>query len=158
LPVRIRRGGEGDLEVVSDLWASLAREMDAMDRYLDLDEDFLDKGRRYFRENLRAEEFHIWLAEDEGEAVGFLCAKVERPGPIFVPRPWLHIMDLYVRPSYRRRGVARALMEAALGWAREQGLESADLSVYSTNPARRLYEDLGFVPYRVIMRKDLSRG
>mgnify|MGYP000483562031 FL=1 len=158
MPLRIRRGREADLEVLLDLWASLAREMDAMDRHLDLDEDFMDKGRRYFRENLGAEDFLSWLAEDEGEAVGFLCARVERPGPIFVPRPWLHIMDLYVRPPYRRQGVGRALMEGALGWARERGLESADLSVYSENPARGLYEDLGFVPYRVIMRKELGRG
>lgn len=55
----------------------------------------------------------------------------------------LHIMTIAVLPEYRRRGYARALIEAALAFY--PGVRSVHLEVRPTNEAARaLYEALGF--------------
>ena len=56
----------------------------------------------------------------------------------------LHVTTLAVRPERRRRGYARALLEAALGAFPEA--RRVHLEVRPSNvPARFLYEALGFV-------------
>ncbi len=57
-----------------------------------------------------------------------------------------HIWGMYVAPPQRRRGVADALLDAALAHARSlSGVDWVHLSVTSSAPAaRRLYERAGF--------------
>ncbi len=52
---------------------------------------------------------------------------------------------VWVDPGYRRRGVGRRMVEAAMGWARERGADHLRLWVDATNPEGRVfYERLGF--------------
>jgi ribosomal protein S18 acetylase RimI-like enzyme len=56
-----------------------------------------------------------------------------------------HLSELYVVPAQRRRGIGRALMEAALELARDRGAEGIDLATSEDDvAARALYESLGF--------------
>jgi GNAT superfamily N-acetyltransferase len=54
-----------------------------------------------------------------------------------------------------RRGVGRALLEAAEVWAAEGGLARVSLAVFATNPARGFYEHLGFETDALLMSKAL---
>ena len=76
-----------------------------------------------------------WVSPEENERVG-------------IRRAWLD--HISVRRPWRRRGVAAALITAALEELREQGFEQAALGVDAENPtgALRLYERLGFVRHR----------
>lgn len=57
---------------------------------------------------------------------------------------WL-IGNVAVHPDWRRRGIGRALMEAAVGLMQERGGRWAGLMVEHDNlPALRLYEKMGF--------------
>jgi ribosomal-protein-alanine N-acetyltransferase len=57
----------------------------------------------------------------------------------------LHINNLAVRPAWRRRGVARAILDRVFAEAYSMGARRATLEVRRSNePARRLYEQLGF--------------
>jgi GNAT superfamily N-acetyltransferase len=56
------------------------------------------------------------------------------------------LVGMWVRPDRRGRGVGDALVEAVAAWAGERGYPALSLWVTKTNePARRLYERLGFV-------------
>jgi [ribosomal protein S18]-alanine N-acetyltransferase len=57
----------------------------------------------------------------------------------------VHILDVAVDVAYRRRGIARALMDEALALAREKKARHLLLEVRKSNaPAIALYQSLGF--------------
>ena len=60
------------------------------------------------------------------------------------------IVGVYVRPAWRGRGVADALLERCLAWAREHGVWKVTLGVATVNtPAIRRYLACGFTVYGV---------
>ena len=82
------------------------------------------------------------LAEWEGEAVGF--ALFFRNFSTFVGKPGLYLEDLFVKPTYRGRGVGRALLQAVARIAVDKGYARMDWSVLNWNqPAIVVYQRLG---------------
>jgi GNAT superfamily N-acetyltransferase len=73
----------------------------------------------------------------------------------FAPKKTLHISAVYVVPAHRRHGMARRLLEAALDWGRQAGCVEADLNTLVHNPARALYERLGFTAFELKMVRRL---
>jgi ribosomal protein S18 acetylase RimI-like enzyme len=55
-----------------------------------------------------------------------------------------NILNVYVEPQSRRRGIARALMETALAWTRVNAVDCVIL--HASDDGRALYESLGFTP------------
>jgi GNAT superfamily N-acetyltransferase len=53
-----------------------------------------------------------------------------------------NILNVYTAERFRRRGLARGLMEAAIQWCRENGVDTVIL--HASPAARQLYESLGF--------------
>jgi ribosomal protein S18 acetylase RimI-like enzyme len=86
----------------------------------------------------------LWMAkypDQNGEIVGFLTIAIYR-----VPTGLRSIVeDVVVEPTFRRRGVARALLHSAIDFARAAG---ANGMAMTSNPKREaanlLYESLGF--------------
>ncbi|MDE3091934.1 MAG: GNAT family N-acetyltransferase, partial [Chloroflexota bacterium] len=66
------------------------------------------------------------------------------------------ITNVAVKPSYRRQGIARALMQAAIDHLRTLNVKTALLNVRPNNPGTTtLYRDLGFA--EVEMRGEWAR-
>ncbi|PEU73057.1 GNAT family N-acetyltransferase [Bacillus cereus] len=64
-----------------------------------------------------------------------------------------HIVAMYVDASNRRSGLACELIRKAIEKAREMDLEQLILGVVSTNePAKKLYESMGFQTYGIEKR------
>ena len=76
--------------------------------------------------------------------IGLIEASILHPTPIFRPVQTLHIHALYVLPAYRWQGVGTALLRAAIAWGQQHHCLRAELCVLPHNPARRLYQALGF--------------
>ena len=71
----------------------------------------------------------------------FWTAEVHSYGFVDPETPELGIA---VSQGHRRRGVGTGLLQALLAHARLQGIRQVSLSVERDNPARTLYEKLGF--------------
>ena len=64
---------------------------------------------------------------------------------IWTGKPEAHLQELYVVPALRGRGIGRALLEASMAVAREDGATGIDLNTGETDTAARaLYESAGF--------------
>ena len=80
-----------------------------------------------------------FVVRDEGELLGYLL------GQMIVPEG--ELLRIAVRPSARRRGVGRALIEAFLAHLQANGCTVCFLDVREHNvPAQALYSSYGFTP------------
>jgi RimJ/RimL family protein N-acetyltransferase len=98
-----------------------------------------------------------FVAHMEDRLAGYL--RLAQPIPLPSNAHIRQIQGLAVFTWARGRGVARALIEAALDAAREQGARRVTLRVLGHNaPARALYESLGFVVDGVLPGEFLLDG
>lgn len=65
------------------------------------------------------------------------------------------IIELYVLPSYRKRGIAEKLMLEAMIQLKQAGFQHVQLNVFAGNRAKRLYEKLGFQDVATMMERNL---
>jgi GNAT superfamily N-acetyltransferase len=54
------------------------------------------------------------------------------------------IVNVYTEPTWRGRGIARALMQALMDWADTAGCDRVLL--HASDAGRPLYQSLGFAP------------
>jgi GNAT superfamily N-acetyltransferase len=80
------------------------------------------------------------VAELAGAAVGLAWAKVDPADGSLA-----NLFQMWVAPEARGHGVAAALLDAAVAWARASGARTMQLGVVCGNdPALRLYARAGF--------------
>lgn len=156
--LKIREASSKDVVVVVDLITAMLREMlSYSNRELSGEDRVRSQLQARFTESYERQH-HAYLVAavgDPEELAGIVEVSLVSPDGIFSSRLVVHIHSLYVRPRYRREGVGRRLLEEALEWGRGQGCVEAELSVLARNPARELYERMGFEVCEVEMRRDL---
>ena len=77
----------------------------------------------------------VWVTRFPPEAPGYGFVRADVPE-----------LSVCVLPGYRGAGLGTGLVGAAVAEARRRSLPGLSLSVEDGNPARRLYERLGFRP------------
>jgi GNAT superfamily N-acetyltransferase len=128
--VRQRRSMYEDMRYTDDRALTVMSELSA---------DYLAKA-------LRDGSFHAWLAFDAARPVA---------GGAVILTPWpahpydlecrrATILNVYTDPEYRRRGIARQLMQTMIAWCKHEGL--ARVTLHASDDGRHLYESLGFEP------------
>jgi GNAT superfamily N-acetyltransferase len=107
----------------------------------------------------------IWLvAEVDGQAVGDIHARLDRPMPDAgrqlvqeVGQLRVFVNALAVQAAYRRRGVGTRLLEAVEGWGRQQGATLISLDTFIDSPLSvPFYERrMGYQRRAIIFQKRL---
>ena len=91
-------------------------------------------------------DYLVLAAFDSGEPVGFAEVSLRRD---YVngcdTSPVAFLEGIYVAPDQRKRGIARALVDAALDWARERGIgEFASDALLENHASHAFHAAIGF--------------
>ena len=115
---------------------------DAYRQFYDQPSD-MTRARNWLRARIGANESVVLLAERDGRAVGF-TQLYPMYSSVQTARIWV-LNDLYVVPGERRLGAAKALLKAAIDYARDDGASRLQLETGRRNEAARaLYRAAGW--------------
>lgn len=145
--ITIRRAHQDDL-------SSLATLFDLYRQFYECPAD-LDAATNWIQHNMEAQRSVIFTADTGSELLGFTQLY---PALCSVDLVEYYVLyDLYVLERARRQGVAKALMNAASEWAREQGAARLDLETARDNGAgQALYRSLGYTLDEVFLKFSLD--
>jgi GNAT superfamily N-acetyltransferase len=145
----VRRATPADARAIAEItvagWQAAYRGL-MPDEFLDrLSVAAREAGWRTWLENGDDGGDDAWMAEIDGQAVGFVSSGPPRDDD--VPAPAAEVYAIYVAPSEWRRGAGRALLEAATAEWWRRGTATLVLWVLEGNGrGRSFYEALGWRP------------
>lgn len=137
MPIHICRASLAGLRTLAELF-------DGYRQFYGQPADFL-LAETFLRERLTNDDSVIFVAIDptSGTSLGFVQLYPSFSS-VAAQRIWI-LNDLFVVASARRRGVGRALLDAARTFGKSKGAKRLVLSTANTNrEARALYESSGY--------------
>lgn len=153
---RIEFATEADLETLADDWIELAREQEGHGSHI-----VPDANREAIRDVLAAHQFSDGLLVARlpaDDVAGFASFSIEQ-GMFTLDSTRGVLSNLYVKPSYRDRGIGTALLEEVEHALEERGATVVILEAMADNEAaRRFYRRHGYDTYRVAMERSLERS
>ena len=123
-----------NLDAVRDLFREYAKGLGVDLCFQDFEHELSTLPGKYARPKGR-----LYLAYDQGEAIACIALRPidERIG---------EVKRLYVKPTHRRQGLSKILVERIIDDARSLGYKRLVLDTLNTmTPAMNLYKSLGFV-------------
>ena len=101
----------------------------------------------FFENLLQSDAMYIYIAEENGQALGYIFFKVvERDeNPFLFARRYLMIDQISVRPEVQGQGVGKALIQQVEVAARELGIPRIELGSWDFNTnAHGFFERMGY--------------
>ncbi len=140
----LRRASTADVETLVAHRRAMFHDMGYNDEVA-LD-DMSAKFRVWVLQRMNAEEYLAWLvyAPDGSAAAGTGLWLMDWPPHMVGKGPRRgNILNVYTHERFRRRGLARELMEAVLLWCRENQVDT--IILHASNDGRNLYQSMGFI-------------
>jgi len=137
--------GPGDVELLVAHRLSLLREV-----HPELETKIEESGewtREWIRKRLAEGSLIGLLAKaQDGKVAGSGCIwlRDDMPRPTNPRMNAPYLMSMYTAPEFRRKGVARLIVQSALKLCKERGYERVNL--HASEVGKPLYESLGFSP------------
>lgn len=119
VPVQVRDAVEADAAGLATLWADVLVRPGAEGVGL----PSVTQAQQAIARFAEAKDIRVLVADIDGEVVGGIFLRVNLLSPLHSDRA-LHASHLQVDRRYLRHGVGRALLEAAVTWAEQLGVET----------------------------------
>lgn len=151
----MREASEDDIEILSELWYSLAKGMKEYSSLNELKDTAKEDSREGFSKYLEDEKTTIFLAEIADKTIGFMVLR-EGEHPSRIHENYVSIIDLFVKKDYRSQGYGSKMIRKAEKYAKQ--LDSDYLKVSSeweNKEARQFYEKNNFEEKKVEYTKRL---
>lgn len=145
--MNIREAREKEAEkITKELWLPLAKEMENVSSYNELENDLnIQDVINHKEKKIASDNSWIFLAENDEQLSGLISITAKESPPIFTRGKKLKIGELFVKKQYRRSGTASKLMNKAEEIAKENSCDRVELNVNIRNKsAKEFYENQGF--------------
>lgn len=148
-----RIAGKADRELLMDSRLEMLRVVNGLPETYVFDAELVEESKAYFA----AGDQTTVLALEQGQLAGCatLCYMGVMPTFSHPTGKRAHLMNVYTREPYRRRGIAARMVEMLIQEARGRGV--TEISLDATESGRPLYERLGFVASRECMVLHLGK-
>lgn len=137
---KMRKATPEDIEIVLEMRYTTLRDVCGLKNDYSFDETFKSISKAYFAN----EDQTTVLAYDGESPIGCatICYQFLMPTFDHPTGKRAHVMNVYVDKNYRRRGIARKMMELLIEEAKDRGV--TEISLDATKKGRLLYEVMGF--------------
>ncbi len=100
----------------------------------------------------------IFVADNAGEILGFSCVWIDEDDDPTVSKESLaYLSDLYVKPEFRRQGIATKLMQARKQYALDRGIRKIRVCTLAKNIGiQETLKSQGFTPHEITWEANLN--
>lgn len=142
-----------DIDMLMDVRLSMLRIVNDLPADYVFDDELVASSRKYFLEGDQT----TVVAVDDGRCVACASMSYIEIMPTFSHPSGkrAHLMNVYTEKDYRRRGIARQLVNMLIGDARAHG--ATEISLDATESGRPLYESMGFKASEECMVIDIQQ-
>lgn len=141
-PVVLRDAVLHDAFILSQLWGDIVRSSDRRDPVADM--------ASIIEQVIAKVDERLIVAEYDGNVAGGVFLRIGTLTPLHL-EPIVQVISPHVFPQFRRRGVGRALMEAAAGFAEEHKVAHVGTaSLSASREANRFMARLGLSPHATL--------
>ena len=142
-----------DIGMLMDVRLSMLRIVNDLPADYIFDDELVVSSRRYFLEGDQT----TVVAVNDGRCVACASMSYIEIMPTFSHSSGkrAHLMNVYTEKDYRRRGIARQLVNMLIGDARAHG--ATEISLDATESGRPLYESMGFKASEECMVIDIQQ-
>lgn len=150
----VRQARLDDLSAIVELRLALLREYKDHPFYSRLRPNTRARALELYQNQLTSPLEAMFLAERGDVVIGVLRCVDTATSPVLLPERYCYVSSVYVLPQERKKGVLRALLEAADRWCEERGLGEMRLhnSIFS-GEARHAWKALGFDVVEEVRRR-----
>ena len=149
-PVSMRQATIGDVPFLVELWSDVLRRADRQEQVHDLE--------LIVKEAAASAEQRLLIAEYDGEPAGAVLLRVTPMTPLNL-EPTVQALAPHVTQSYRGKGIGSALMEAAVLWAEDLGINHLTTAApASSRSGNRFMARLSLGPQAVLRASTTPRS
>ncbi len=156
MSIVLKRAGAGDAELLAEMRLEMRREREtALCRLPDA--EFYRHNLEFFRTHLADGSFISYIAWEGDRAAACSGLSLQVHPPTYENPTGRHgyVTNMYTRPEWRRRGIAKMLVDKLVEAAKDAGC--AQLYLNASPMGRPLYIRYGFEPVDGEMRFTLPR-
>ncbi|MTI67942.1 MAG: GNAT family N-acetyltransferase [Firmicutes bacterium] len=104
-----------------------------------------------FKEWLSQDNHHLWVAYDDGKAIGYM--RIQETGESFISAysDMMNITGAFVDEKYRGKGVSKILLDNILSWLKQKGYYLCGVDYESINVTGSNFWNKYFKPYTYTM-------
>ena len=148
-----RIAAKDDIDILMTARLETIRKVNGLPDDYQFSNELIERSKHYFLEGNQTTVFAV----QDGIAVG--CASISyievMPTLSHPTGKRAHLMNVYTKADYRRKGIARKLVGMLIDEAKEKGI--TEISLDATDLGRALYESLGFRKSDECMVMNLSK-
>lgn len=159
VPIHLRSARDSDISALIPLLLRLKRLNEEFDPLLKVRDDAEQQARQVLKSDIANPKAVVLAAEgvgaDKDKVVGFVRALV-RERPFYAPEHEGVILDIYLLPLYRRRGVGEYVLRETSSALKAKGAAVVTAEFPAQNEiATRFYTKRGFRPITTIQARSL---
>jgi len=158
LPATVRTFQLNEIQHLERLHTALCLDPDVEEDIL-VDEENIKKWRKQLLDFHEDDKNQILIAEIDGEIVGYILFynPIKERFGFKTKHCFGGIIELYVKPEFRRRGVATQLIQRCVDYLKSRGAVDVRVDVLMRNKkAMNLYRKHGFKDWVAILKKSCT--